>query len=62
MRALMESRGMYGLQFSGKRYDIGNRLDFLKTNIEFALKRPDLAPQLIEYIKELTASDPAFTA
>lgn len=62
MRALMESRGMYGLRFSGKRYDIGNRLDFLKTNIEFALKRPDLAPQLVEYIKELTASDPAFTA
>ncbi len=62
MRELMLSRGMYGLRFSGKRYDIGNRLDFLKTNIEFALKRPDLAPQLVEYIKELAANDPAFSS
>jgi UTP--glucose-1-phosphate uridylyltransferase len=27
----------------GKRYDIGNKLDFLKTNVEFALRRKEFA-------------------
>jgi len=53
MRRLLTLRPMYGLHFQGTRYDIGNKLDFLKTNIEFGLKRPDMADDLREYLKEL---------
>jgi UTP--glucose-1-phosphate uridylyltransferase len=45
---------MYGLQFEGKRYDIGNKLDFLKTNIEFGLKHKEIGKQLREYLIELS--------
>jgi len=44
---------MYGLHFDGKRYDIGNKIDFLKTNIELGLKRPDMADELRTFIKQL---------
>jgi UTP--glucose-1-phosphate uridylyltransferase len=56
MRALVSSSAMYGYHFDGKRYDIGNKLDFLKTNIEFGLKRDDLGQPLREYIKSIANS------
>ena len=56
MHLMVATRAMYGLHFNGKRYDIGNKLDFLKTNIEFGLKRPDMADELRQYITELAAS------
>ncbi|MDC0278447.1 UTP--glucose-1-phosphate uridylyltransferase GalU [Akkermansiaceae bacterium] len=46
MSALLSKNEMYGLRFQGKRHDIGNKLDFLKTNLEFGLKRSDLAREL----------------
>lgn len=56
MALLMRRSGMHGLRFEGKRYDIGNKLDFLKTNIEFALKRPDVGPGLRQYLREIAPS------
>ncbi len=55
MARMLECRAMFGLRFEGKRYDIGNKLDFLKTNIEFGLRRKDLGPPLREFIKEIAA-------
>lgn len=52
MRKMVQERPMYGWQIDGRRYDIGNKLDYIKTNIEFALKRDDLREKLSEYIKE----------
>jgi len=52
MRQMVQERPMYGWQIDGRRYDIGNKLDYIKTNIEFALKRDDLRAKLSEYIKE----------
>jgi len=42
----------YGLRFSGLRYDTGNPLGLLTTSIAYALKRPDIAPGLREYMRE----------
>lgn len=50
MAAFLFQNTMYGLRLEGKRHDIGNKLDFLKTNLEFGLKRPDLAEDLREHI------------
>ena len=37
----------------GKYYDCGNVTQYLKTNIEMALKRPDIKPDLAAFIKDL---------
>lgn len=42
----------YGLRFTGERYDTGNPLGLLTTSIAFALKRPDIAPALRDYMRQ----------
>ena len=42
----------YGLRFTGTRYDTGNPLGLLTTSIAYALKRPDIAPALREYMRQ----------
>jgi UTP--glucose-1-phosphate uridylyltransferase len=39
-----------------KRYDTGDKLDYLKANVEFALKREDLGGPFLSYLKHLVAS------
>jgi UTP--glucose-1-phosphate uridylyltransferase len=53
MRQLVRTRAMYALRFSGIRYDIGNKLDFIKTNLIFGLKQKDLAKSLRSFVKSL---------
>jgi UTP--glucose-1-phosphate uridylyltransferase len=49
---------MFGvINQGGQRFDLGNKLDFLKTNLHFALKHPELAEPLREFLRrELAAS------
>ena len=42
-----------GVIFRGRRYDTGDRLDYLKSTILLALDRHDLGPELSTFIKEL---------
>lgn len=44
---------LYGYLFEGKTYDIGNKVDWLKTSIEFALKDENIRGELIDYIRGL---------
>lgn len=37
----------------GKRYDIGNKLDYLKTTVEYALRRKEFAKPFYEFLKEV---------
>ena len=53
MRTMAKSRPMYGARIDGKRHDIGNKLDFIKTNIHYALKHPDMQQPLAAYIQQL---------
>jgi len=53
MRTMIGDRPMYGLYLDGRRCDIGNKEGFIKTNIDFALKRDDVAGDLREYIRQL---------
>ncbi|HWI31661.1 MAG TPA: UTP--glucose-1-phosphate uridylyltransferase GalU [Microbacterium sp.] len=43
-----------GVIFRGRRYDTGDRLDYLKSTILLALDRHDLGPDLSSFLKELT--------
>jgi UTP--glucose-1-phosphate uridylyltransferase len=53
MRMMVKEQPMYGLRLRGKRCDVGNKEGFIRANIEFALKRDDMADTLREYIKKL---------
>jgi UTP--glucose-1-phosphate uridylyltransferase len=53
MRSLLKKRPFYAVRFQGTRHDAGDKLGFLIATVEFALKRPDLAPEFIEYLRSL---------
>lgn len=55
MARMLKERAMYGLRFKGTRWDLGNRLDFLKTNVAFGLRRPDIGPAFRTFLEDLLA-------
>jgi len=50
---LIERGGVYGFVFTEGRYDTGNKLDYLKAIVEFALMRDDLGPDFRAFLREL---------
>jgi UTP--glucose-1-phosphate uridylyltransferase len=48
--------GVHGVLFRGRRFDTGNKLDFLRTTVEFASARPDLAPDFVPWLKEYVST------
>lgn len=50
---LLAQQTVLALRCAGGRYDIGHKIDFLRANIELALDRPDLGPELAEWLREL---------
>ena len=44
---------MYGAICTFGRYDVGQKIDFLKASVELALDRDDLGPQFAAYLREL---------
>lgn len=53
---LRRRQNVYAYEFEGKRYDVGDRLGFLKATTEFALDREDLREPFRAYLKELVDS------
>lgn len=43
--------GVYGVVFKGRRYDTGDRLDYIKAIVQLAVERPDLGPELRPWLK-----------
>jgi UTP--glucose-1-phosphate uridylyltransferase len=54
LAVLARERGLLGYRFEGDRYDAGDRLGYLKANVAFALKRPELRAQLQEWLREVS--------
>ncbi|MBQ4106747.1 MAG: UTP--glucose-1-phosphate uridylyltransferase [Lentisphaeria bacterium] len=50
MRRLIATEPLYALRFAGRRHDIGNKLDFMKSTVEFGLRRPEFRDALVEFI------------
>jgi UTP--glucose-1-phosphate uridylyltransferase len=46
---------VYGVLFRGRRYDTGNKLDYLRTVVQFAAERPDLAAEFLPWLREFAA-------
>ena len=53
MDTLVASQGMIGYVFSEGRYDIGQKLDFLRATVELALAHPELGADFTSYLRDL---------
>jgi UTP--glucose-1-phosphate uridylyltransferase len=50
---LVRDRKIFGCEFTGDRYDIGDKFGFVRATVAYALKRKDLRDKLVEYLKSL---------
>jgi len=53
LRVMNRDKQMAAFRINGKRYDTGDKLGYIEATIEFALKRPELAPMLKTYLADL---------
>lgn len=49
---LNQTQRVFAHEFKGERYDTGNKLSWLETNIKFGLRNPEIADDLKKYLKE----------
>ena len=53
LNTLGAKQDIYAFEFEGKRYDVGDKLGFLKATVEFALERDDLKEKFASYLKNV---------
>jgi UTP--glucose-1-phosphate uridylyltransferase len=59
IRTLAQQEQVLGLEFEGTYHDVGTVSGFLKTSIAFALERPGLREELLNYLESLDGRKPA---
>jgi UTP--glucose-1-phosphate uridylyltransferase len=52
MRLLCRKKGLYGLRFSGRRFDIGSKADWIRATIELSMDREDISEELGSALKK----------
>ena len=53
LKVLAAEDSVYAYDFEGQRYDLGDKLGFLKATVEFALRRKDLGEPFKAYLKDI---------
>ncbi len=57
LQALAKKRKMYAYQFTGKRFDAGDKFGYLEANLHYAMKRPEIRERakklILQMAKEL---------
>ena len=53
LKILVDREAVYAYDFIGKRYDVGNKMGYLKATVEYALRRNDLKDDFSRYLKSL---------
>lgn len=51
LKKLATHKAIYAYNFEGKRYDVGDKLGFLEATVDFALKRPELRDEFMEFLE-----------
>ena len=51
--ALLAHEKVLAYRFEGKRYDCGSKLGYMKANVEFALRHPEIGADFRQYLKDL---------
>jgi UTP--glucose-1-phosphate uridylyltransferase len=54
---LNKRRKMFGYEFEGTRYDLGDRIGYLTAQIGFGLKQPELADNLRDWLRRALGAD-----
>lgn len=57
MKVLARSKGMMAVDFTGKRYDMGNKFGMMQAAVEVALKHPQIGKDFKKYLQELSLDD-----
>ncbi len=53
INTLNKTQRVFAHEYTGKRYDVGNKFGWIETNIEYGLNHPETKTELRQYIKEL---------
>jgi len=53
IQQLNQIQRVFAYDFEGKRYDVGEKLGFITTTIEFALQNPEIRDELMVYLEDL---------
>ncbi|MGM7721439.1 UTP--glucose-1-phosphate uridylyltransferase GalU [Metabacillus sp. Hm71] len=53
LKALLKRQSILAYHFHGKRYDVGDKLGFIKATIDFALERDELKNDLLDYLSKI---------
>src|SRR5215475_3654316 len=56
LKVLAQRGDVRGVLFHGRRYDTGNKLDYLRTMVQFACERPDLASEFVPWLRKYLES------
>jgi len=54
IQMLLSQQSIFAYQFEGKRYDCGDKLGFMKANIEFSKRHPEIGKEFIEFLKSIS--------
>ena len=54
LQTLNQTEAVYAREFKGKRYDVGDKLGYMKTNIEYGLQHSEIGTSLSAYIIQLS--------
>lgn len=57
LNQLVKKDTVFAYEFTGKRYDVGDKLGFLQANIEFALRNPELHDDFLAYLKSIISEN-----
>ena len=54
IQLLLSHESVFAYNFEGIRYDCGDKLGFMKANIEFSKKHPEIGIDFVQYLKSLS--------
>ncbi len=57
IQKLNQIQRVFAYDFEGKRYDVGEKIGFVKTTVEFALQNDELRADLLAYLDEVMAKE-----
>jgi UTP--glucose-1-phosphate uridylyltransferase len=60
IQKLNEIQRVFAYEFEGKRYDVGEKLGFIQTTIEFALQNEELREDLIQFMEQVLKREKEF--
>lgn len=55
IQKLNEIQRVFAYDFEGKRYDVGEKIGFVKTTLEFAMQNPELRVELLPFLEEMVS-------